>query len=220
MSAPRTKRQYQPSSSQPTITSHFRRALPTQEIQANLLSVGMRVRKSVPEGYKTHKTLPTLGSVPFTSSAPAVMQSKERAGRTLVRTASGGYGRELTPFCGLHKVGGWGVQDDDDEEEEEDVPGLCGSQGTLFSSQGSFRGLDVKETGGNVRKRGYEEEVEEQMDAFFAEEMTETREERPIARMKSGRKVGGGGGVVRIVNEDDFEEASFLAPVEGMEVDG
>ncbi len=71
MSAPRIKRPYAGAASDPAqrqITSFFRKtstdaaaadppafsaaALPAS-VQSNLLTVGMRVRKSVPEGYKT-----------------------------------------------------------------------------------------------------------------------------------------------------------------------
>ncbi|KAF2143398.1 uncharacterized protein K452DRAFT_286223 [Aplosporella prunicola CBS 121167] len=105
----RTKRPYQPS-----ITSYFARAdaaaydsnspvapphqgltpLPAN-VQASLLNVGMRVRKSVPEGYRTHKTLPT--------SANDAISYNGYTGPTN-RPA------ELLPFCGIHKVGGHTTQ--------------------------------------------------------------------------------------------------------------
>jgi hypothetical protein len=117
MSGPRIKRQFAGAASDPAqrqITSFFSRAhasdstcdtvsrspaLPL-DVQAKLLQVGMRVRKSVPEGYKTvcHDERP-VGAVPSirstaytntTSSAPAP--------------------RELVPFCGLHSIGGLAVQ--------------------------------------------------------------------------------------------------------------
>lgn len=56
----------------------------------------MRVRKSVPEGYKTHKTLEKEFSLPPNSlSQPARLESRAPS-----RPA------ELVPFCGLHKIGG------------------------------------------------------------------------------------------------------------------
>ena len=71
----------------------------SENIQSNLLTVGMRIRKSVPEGYKTS------------------MLSKEEAyfGPSTVET-SGSFSRnptwrsELSPYCGLHKIGGLAVQ--------------------------------------------------------------------------------------------------------------
>lgn len=114
-SAHRNKRPFQPS-----ITSYFTRAdrpsssdpdaaprndAPPQglaavpaNVQASLLNVGMRVRKSVPEGYKTHKTHPPN---PGAASPPA---NKTPPNLAPARPA------ELLPFCGLHKTGGYQQQ--------------------------------------------------------------------------------------------------------------
>ncbi|KAF2120088.1 ribonucleotide reductase inhibitor-domain-containing protein, partial [Lophiotrema nucula] len=77
-------------------------------VQADLLSVGMRVRKSVPEGYKTHKmnTGIALPSIQTTlSKAPPITIKPPR-------DAVDGpqHQRELLPFCGLHKIGGFAEQ--------------------------------------------------------------------------------------------------------------
>ncbi|KAK5166629.1 uncharacterized protein LTR77_008173 [Saxophila tyrrhenica] len=210
------KRQYQPS-----ITSYFNnrsangttleQLRPSQsplspplpaDTQASLLSVGMRVRKSVPEGYKTHKTLPAQG-FPFPSTAPPAAPARSN---TNTRST-----RELTPFCGLHKTGGWAAQELPTssapaamQTDDEGLPGLMGSQ-TAPS-----------------RKRGYEEEAEEEMDAFFDEvEVAEAMEQQalPAGRPMANLKGTASGGAVRIVGGDDFEEAGFLAPLDGMEVD-
>ncbi|KAF2735630.1 hypothetical protein EJ04DRAFT_190058 [Polyplosphaeria fusca] len=140
--APRTKRQFQPS-----ITSFFARdarddrdsfelweeergpgpitrshhhqhhardrsvATPSlpNTVQADLLSVGMRVRKSVPEGYKTHKpaALPSIQTTLSKSSSPDVYSVKPP--REPVPEALQ-HQRELLPFCGLHKIGGYAEQ--------------------------------------------------------------------------------------------------------------
>ncbi|KAL3965205.1 hypothetical protein ACCO45_002209 [Purpureocillium lilacinum] len=115
MSAPRTKRPFAGASADPSqrqITSFFSSgALPTDadadaqplrqpllpsSVQANLLSVGMRVRKSVPEG-----------NSPATRGARAVS-------------------RELLPFCGINKIGGLDTQPSlrEDESEDDEVPDL------------------------------------------------------------------------------------------------
>jgi hypothetical protein len=79
-------------------------------VQANLLSVGMRVRKSVPEGYKTHK-MSALPSIQTTLSAPSttitldVKPPRDPVPDDFVHQ------RELLPFCGLHKIGGLGFAD-------------------------------------------------------------------------------------------------------------
>lgn len=63
------------------------------------------------------------------------------------------------------------------------------------------------------------------MDAFFDEADAADAAEhhgmsRPIARMKgSGPKKIAQNNGVRIFNSDDFEEAAFLAPMDGMQVD-
>ncbi|KAI7232013.1 hypothetical protein KC330_g6134 [Hortaea werneckii] len=213
-----------------------------EETQASLLSVGMRVRKSVPEGYKTHKTLGDgmgraeagfggreLGSKVPSSSAPAKV-GRGRVGGGAGAAARGA--RELMPFCGLHKVGGLGVsssfggaQEDEEEEEEEDVPGLTWSQETVGSSQGSLMGSGFRMGDGYVglqtesKKRTYDEEMEEEMDAYFeggaggAEEMGQVDVAgRKIAKPRGavGRKGGNGSGGV----DGDFGEASFLAPMD------
>jgi hypothetical protein len=228
------KRPYQPAitsyfhtythsaSQAPRPTSPLSPPLPA-DTQASLLSVGMRVRKSVPEGYKTHKTIGKAG-LPFASTAPASQPSLQ------ARPSVASGGRELIPFCGLHKTGGWAAQEVPPSsapavmmrnESEMDVPGLSFSQSTFVSTQENFTS-----TGSGSRKRSYEEEAEEEMDAFFDEVEAEegfeeltSRDERPIARMKgrSAKAKVEVGGPVRVFGENDFEEADFLAP---MEVDG
>ncbi|KAL8860719.1 MAG: hypothetical protein Q9178_002749 [Gyalolechia marmorata] len=61
-------------------------------IQSSLLNVGMRVRKAVPEGYKTKS---------FDEDMPQTM----RDGRARASNCSG-Y-TELVPYCGMVKIGGY-----------------------------------------------------------------------------------------------------------------
>jgi hypothetical protein len=231
------KRQYQPS-----INSYFQRngsktagqgsfssqispmspPLPA-ETQSSLLTVGMRVRKSVPEGYKTHKTMPTE-EFPFPSTAPA----NAAAARPAYTTTNS---RELAPFCGLHKIGGLSSQGSFDappssappafpcgRESNSSMPGLSMSQSTLSSTQDSVLS-NVGHTLSN--KRSYEEDIEDDLDAYFDE--VEAKEQmavegRRIARLKNSphkQTIGG----VRVYNSTggvagDFEEAPFLAPME------
>jgi hypothetical protein len=148
------------------------------------------------------------------------------------------------PFCGLHKTGGWAAQEVVsssapavmhrmhrmhrevvDVEGDMEVPSLTMSQSTLPSTQGSFALSGVSQSGS--RKRMYEEEAEEEIDAFFDEveaqnaaeavEQQMVRDDRPIARMKGKSNLpdkGRSAGAVRVVGEDDFEEAAFLAPMD------
>ncbi|OAL04977.1 hypothetical protein IQ06DRAFT_290946 [Phaeosphaeriaceae sp. SRC1lsM3a] len=85
-------------------------------VQSDLLQVGMRVRKSVPEGYKTHNNkmlaLPsiqtTLSNKP-SSSTTTTMTLDVKPPRGPVPTEVL-HQRELLPFCGLHKIGGYAEQ--------------------------------------------------------------------------------------------------------------
>lgn len=152
MSTPRIKRPFAGAASDPSqrqITSFFNSRDPLAEsvsepirqpslpssVQSNLLSVGMRIRKSVPEGYKTVGTSAfKLWTDNTTPSAAARSAS----------TASKGVGRELLPFCGINNVGGMGAQpawtrledegDFDDVPSLDDVPGLSLSQESTDSN--------------------------------------------------------------------------------------
>lgn len=147
MSAPRTKRQFAGAASDPAqrrITSFFSSngsSSPTSDaaaasstspsegglaaaeptVQANLLSVGMRVRKAVPEGYKTgdHYSAFSLWSDTNNSTPAKTSSSTTRKGpaydatgrsRPAAAASSAPAPRELLPFCGIHKIGGLGTQ--------------------------------------------------------------------------------------------------------------
>ncbi|KAH7316728.1 ribonucleotide reductase inhibitor-domain-containing protein [Stachybotrys elegans] len=139
MSAPRTKRQFAGAAADPSqrqITSFFsprsanatppetnalrQPSLPSS-VQSNLLSVGMRVRKSVPEGYKTSS--PTAFKLWTDTSIPSNTKP----------VPMGPTPRELLPFCGINKVGGLDTQpefslDYDDVPPLDCVPELTMSQ--------------------------------------------------------------------------------------------
>ncbi|KAI9849171.1 MAG: hypothetical protein M1837_005401 [Sclerophora amabilis] len=66
-------------------------------VQSSLLNVGMRVRKSVPEGYRT-KPLHDAGAVHHRHHSQ-MFQSPQRAPA------------ELSPYCGIMKVGGHSHQE-------------------------------------------------------------------------------------------------------------
>ena len=191
------------------------------ETQASLLSVGMRVRKSVPEGYKTHKTMGAQGFPVPSSAPPAATEPQPRIFRVAFARAF-----ELTPFCGLHKTGGLAAQENpassapaametDEEDQMEDVPELTMSQSTLPSTQESL--MSVQSTMG--RKRSYEEEIEGEMDAYFDEVgssgsngLQVPQFDRPMARMRKSPRIAA-------THADDFDEAAFLTPPDGMDMD-
>ncbi|CAI6336471.1 unnamed protein product [Periconia digitata] len=83
-------------------------------VQADLLSVGMRVRKSVPEGYKTHKTA-TLPSIQTTlaiaGNGPTMTQTQYSVKPPQDPVPEDyQHQRELLPFSGLQKIGGYAEQ--------------------------------------------------------------------------------------------------------------
>jgi hypothetical protein len=100
----------------------------------------MRVRKSVPEGYKTglsknHHSYPgatsSFGVASWASSFNASTNVPVAAPKTPTPTR-----RELTPFCGIMKVGGmavqgWGDDADDEVPAQDDVPSLSSQESTI-----------------------------------------------------------------------------------------
>ncbi|KAI1437841.1 ribonucleotide reductase inhibitor-domain-containing protein [Xylaria sp. CBS 124048] len=93
------------SSSSPKQHSDNPLTLPAS-VQANLLSVGMRVRKSVPEGYKTGSyNAFALWDENDTGVTAKTIRDGQRS-----RANAFSSPRELLPFCGIHKVGGLDTQ--------------------------------------------------------------------------------------------------------------
>ncbi|KAI9675721.1 MAG: hypothetical protein M1817_001088 [Caeruleum heppii] len=118
---------------QPSITSFFGRrdletgsaeASPSRRyeypelpatIQSSLLNVGMRIRKVVPEGYHLTKNTPRFE--PRFSSRSAQAEPVDRNESSLQPTPT-----ELTPYCGIMKVGGYAQQPI--EENYPELPAL------------------------------------------------------------------------------------------------
>ncbi|KAI0125132.1 ribonucleotide reductase inhibitor-domain-containing protein [Xylariales sp. AK1849] len=193
MSAPRTKRQFAGAASDPAqrqITSFFTtststpssytslnnastaspRGITTAEasIQSNLLSVGMRVRKAVPEGYKTGSY---SAFALWDESSNATMPTEAGPPRATAFSTP----KELLPFCGIHKVGGLDTQGSSTSNSEptastypsflnisyannmDDVPGLTLSQESTNSNDSTSSGI----TGARTRKRFFAEDEDE-----------------------------------------------------------
>lgn len=161
MSNPRVKRAFAGNAADPAqrqITSFFnpRSSTDTTEgvrspplpanVQSNLLSVGMRVRKSVPEGYKTsgHSAFKL-----WTDDSITLSSAKSPA----PRSAS----RELLPFCGINRVGGLdcqaGLREVDDEEDH--TPGLDDVPELTMSQESTDSAISTK----SARKRSYGDEI-------------------------------------------------------------
>ncbi|KAF2624886.1 hypothetical protein BU25DRAFT_413068 [Macroventuria anomochaeta] len=140
--------------------------LPDQ-VQSSLLTVGMRVRKSVPEGYKTPKTVlpslqPTTAQTPLRKphnafrEANPTLEAMKIPVDTLASTLQ--HQRELLPFCGLNKIGGYAEQPTTNPHlfsatNSFPLPTQAFSQ--PFSSQDSGHGTDIQRAHG---KRGWNEE--------------------------------------------------------------
>jgi hypothetical protein len=198
-------------------------------IQSSLLNVGMRVRKSVPEGYKTgtysafqlFADAYTVPSSPTVSNTPTPPKTRPRAGA-----------RELTPFCGLLKVGGmagqqWGIYNPghqrfveeyavEEEMDLEDVPFLS-SQGSAISN----------ECFGLGNKRRFSEEEDEDEDIHLAERafLSDRAIAVPKRKMVMSKVPCEAG--VKIVGQNfngdiDFQDAEFLdyGLVEEVEMEG
>ncbi|SPO00054.1 uncharacterized protein DNG_02906 [Cephalotrichum gorgonifer] len=237
-STPRAKRQFAGASSDPSqrqITSFFSTSasapgpspasaaqttyapvLPSS-VQSSLINVGMRIRKSVPEGYKTGS--PHSAFKLWDEGAGGRDNSNTPAVKTGARRRAAAGAAELVPFCGVHSVGGMAVQpvhylDEDAGAAEMDVPGLTSSQETIDDD-------DFE----NPRKRGHvddddddEEEVGLRFDFWDGKVMATATSgnaramAHPKGRRKGAARTWGpakqGRGQENCV--DDFEEADFL----------
>jgi hypothetical protein len=170
----------------------------------------MRVRKSVPEGYKTgsYSAFTLFQDTP----SPPVEEVKS-ATKVVARPRA----RELTPFCGILKVGGmaqqqWGIynsvgngslgqEEDADDGDEDEMPML--SQGSTVSnaSTASF--------GGPNKRRFDLEDDKEHEEEVKVLGLGERAIAVPRRMKKSVQKV------VRVVGQEnlgdvDFEDAEFL----------
>ncbi|KAE9974780.1 hypothetical protein BLS_001344 [Venturia inaequalis] len=174
----RHKKQFQPS-----ITSFFARAdrdnaapaVPVlsapvldNHIQASLAQVGMRVRKAVPEGYKTHKTVSAY-TAPLSTGPMTTMRVSSRPS-------------ELLPFCGIHRIGGLseqpmpGVNAYDAIDVFSDTTNPLADFATPFSSQESAVSTDsvtipsaapLRQISSNKRSYNLDEEEQESEESDF-----------------------------------------------------
>lgn len=239
MSNPRVKRPFAGASSDPAqrqITSFFNpRAsadlsvesellqsppLPAN-IQSNLLSVGMRVRKSVPEGYKTstHSAFKL-----WSDNTPLPRPAPSSASSTSYRAAS----RELLPFCGINRVGGLDSQPEFRgrlDFEDDEVPGLDDVPELTLSQEST----DSAVSSSSMRKRILEDDEDAAgNDSGARNLMAGGGNARPMAVPRSrimARKTGIAPPAKAAVDQEnvtmdgDFEDADFLVYNGGSEVD-
>ncbi|KAH6854902.1 ribonucleotide reductase inhibitor-domain-containing protein [Chaetomium sp. MPI-CAGE-AT-0009] len=174
MAGPRTKRQFAGAASDPaqrSITSFFNRTtntttsadaasktpsplngphIPTQ-VQTDLLNVGMRVRKAIPEGYKTGSAYSAFTLWAEDNTCNPTTTNNSHPASTNPNPTPTSYLRELEPFCGINRVGGLAFQPSynnnnnntpsfttDTDDDPDAMLGLTSSQDTISSSTSSF----------------------------------------------------------------------------------
>lgn len=192
-------------------------------VQSNLLSVGMRVRKSVPEGYKTNG--PSAFKL-WTDTTPVMPGSKSAASRAAAA-------RELLPFCGINKVGGLDCQVAVREEydEDEELPGLADVPELTLSQESTDSTASTK----SARKRSFGDEDAEPVHRWMAGTEPDTAD---LVSPRSLAPVGWGNNArpmavprslapkrvtfktvdqENMAMDEDFEDADFL--VYGREMD-
>lgn len=190
----RTKRQN--NGNQSTITSFFSRASATQQedptttafpvqsgqIQSDLFTVGMRVRKAVAEGYKTGSY--SALSIFHDTTAPTPTEPEVP---TQVVDASGSRPvfrpnvRELAPFCGLNKVGGLAQQ-------------ITESSGNYIFPSSQESNISVESLGAGKRRFDDDDEEEEEVASFLQGPEQWQREEEISPKSKPmglGVRMGG-----------------------------
>lgn len=111
----------------------------------------MRVRKSVPEGYKTGSYSSFKLWTDAADTHTPVVRTTTANNPNIHSRRSAAAQRELLPFCGINKVGGLASQPahSSDDDYDDDVPGLDDMPG-LSSSQES---VDSTPSDGQSKKR-------------------------------------------------------------------
>lgn len=180
------------------------------KVQASLLSVGMRVRKSIAEGYKTQLALKCEKSLPPDNVAeiPAVAPP----------CSSGAGYSELAPFSGVRKSSydHYNNQLVTDDGDAYSLP--PSSQESNISSASVMSG----------QKRALEGDIFIDEDVWDDDTGSELRRETPVGRhilspslgQQRRRMLGLHGRVSQpTMDLDDFEEASFLRRREEVDAD-
>jgi hypothetical protein len=187
-------------------------------IQSSLLSVGMRIRKAVPEGYKTHKTLP-LGTI----SATKLNRSQSYSNDVMMDNQPPPRARELTPFCGIHRVGGMAVQETmmDSVNGLDTVDAYGENSGFFASSQESnfsVTGEDAFHSNqlgqrlkSSVHKRQLDDESDDEDVPTFSLDPEIQIPGRHFAKPRSRRRESGPATFTTYVDMD-FDDAPFLKP--------
>ncbi|QKX61914.1 uncharacterized protein TRUGW13939_09070 [Talaromyces rugulosus] len=135
-------------------------ALPTN-ILSSLLGVGARVRKSVPEGYKTEQKKMTQYTI------PAPVQSRREETSSSIQSHSTQVYAELEPFCGLHKIGNHAVQTFPRPIEEYQNAVHVDELETISIPNSSQDSSGSSSFSTNLNKRSFDADIEEDDDIEF-----------------------------------------------------
>ncbi|EED22192.1 conserved hypothetical protein [Talaromyces stipitatus ATCC 10500] len=131
---------------------------PTPALPANILSsllgVGARVRKSVPEGYKTEQKKLTAYTIPVTTKSDVAASSRPIMTTTVYS--------ELQPFCGIHKVGNYAVQTFPRPDEEYRSEGMMNVDELENISMPSSSQESNASFSSTSNKRTFEPDVDEE----------------------------------------------------------
>lgn len=205
---PRVKRLFQPS-----INKYFQRvtnenAVPlehleteqllSEHVQSSLLSVGMRVRRAVPGGYQNTKG------------------SKAQPGPLRPMSPADGNRRELQPFCGLHKVGGFLQPQSASVQVEpfvdDDAWPLSSQESTASTASSASQPAALSTSKLQSRKRLMDEDSDIEGDFGMHPEPCATAP-RAIAQPRKARWQRPVAPIPMDLSAD-FEEAPFLMPPE------
>lgn len=238
MSAPRTKRPFAGAAADPAqrqITSFFsasaasaadppsfaaRYPVLPASVQANLLSVGMRVRKSVPEGYRT--TSPSAFKL-WTDTTPPAAALDAPATKA---AAAGTVPRELLPFCGINKVGGLGTQSETsgfyDDDNDLRVPDLDAVPGLTLSQESAESNATE-----SSRKRIFDDEEDDDapaIEGLHSKRAWDANSGNARLMATPRRSRAAKGFPLEAMGQenlavDDFEEAPFLVFGQGRDMD-
>lgn len=187
----------------------------TTTIQPSLLNVGMRVRKSIPEGYQTQRK--ASRGLPHAYSNP----SPERNNVT-----------GLVPYCGTLKIGGGNTKPAPSKDDLPPLPfdsddwGFLSSQESKVSSDSTQPVVTVRLVSSHKRRR---EDEDDELDLesqpvsprsyppFSHTRMPKLDQLRPIALPNPRKKPLLGPlekGESEMVDVGDFGEAGFFRPDE------
>lgn len=178
----------------------------------------MRIRKSVPEGYKTHSNFEVFSdSAPTTMHEQQVAESRMSGNGNMISNRP--RARELTPFCGLLKIGGMAQQQlefgyspasssPDAYMDDDYVPAL--SQGSTVSND------SVGTPGERKRRMDFDDEDSDSSPfefTFSPHNFGSNSQRDRVMAVPRGRKSRAKTNVAVVGQENtdmDFEEAEFL----------